>query len=241
MSSCFFACLVWSAVVSWRNISGLKIELLLPDFCFAGERDIIRCRIEDTAGRPRFFLGFEDDFAEFLPAGSFIILKAGFMASVRGCHEIRSFRVFSGYPVDLFICTCEISSDPLFAGPRPSARVPEIFNIEEGGVFDQLIAGKEGDYWMQKPYQEGEDAMLINWSISARSFTEWVLIKSVKFGLNRKLCFDFSGIDGQMFEDCLEIITGLIVRLRRQDIDAFVWGAGESGHYQWLSVVFDMP
>jgi len=241
MSSCFFACLIWGAVVSWRNISGLKVELILPDFYFSGEKDTIRCRIEDTAGRPRFFLGFEGDFAEFLPAASFIMLKSGLQDVARGCHQTNGFRVFSCYPVDLFICSCEISSSPLYVGPRPAVRVPEILNREDGGVFDRLVAGKEGDYWMQKPYQEGEDAMLINWSISARSFTEWVLIKSVDFGLNRKLCFDVSEIDGQMFEDCLEVIAGLLVRLRQHDIDAFVWGRGETGAYQWLSVVFDMP
>jgi hypothetical protein len=241
MSSCFFAGLLWSAVVSWRNINGLKIELILPDFCFAGQKDTIRCRIEDTAGRPRFFLGFEDDFAGFLPAGSFIMLKAGLQAAVRGCHKVNGFRVFSGYPVDLFVSTCEIDSGSLFVGPRPSASLPAIFNREDGGALDHLTAGKEGDYWMQKPYHEGEDATLINWSISARSFTEWVLIKAVNFGFNKKLCFDFSGIDGQVFEDCLEVVAGLVVRLRQQDIDAFVWARGRSGNYQWISIVFDMP
>ncbi|NLF96048.1 MAG: hypothetical protein GX569_04855 [Candidatus Riflebacteria bacterium] len=241
MSSCFFACLVWSAVVSWRNISGLDIELLLPEFYFAGQKDSIRCRIQDSAGRPRFFLGFEDDFAEFLPAGSFIMLKTDLSAELRGCHKISGFRVFSGYPVDLFICTCEISAVPLNIGPRPSARVPEVFNREDGGALDQLAAGKEGDYWMQKPYHEGEDAMLINWSISARSSTEWVLIKTVSYGLSKRLCFDLSGLDGQGFEDCLEIVAGLVLRLRQHDIDAFVWAQGKTGAYQWLSVVFDMP
>jgi len=241
MSSCFFACLLWSAVVSWRNVSGLSLEILLPDFYFAGQKDTIRCRIQDIAGRPRFFLGFETDFAEFLPAGSFIMLKADLEASSRGYHKISGFKVFSGYPVDLFVCTCEISAGSLHVGPRPSVHVPEIFNREEGGVLDKLAAGKEGDYWMQKPYQEGEDAMLINWSISARSFTEWVLIKAVNFGFNRKLCFDLSDLDGQVFEDCLEMVAGLIIRLRQHDIDAFVWGRGETGNYQWLSVMFDMP
>ena len=241
MSSSFFASLLWGAFISWRNISGLKVELMLPDFYFAGQKDTIRCRIEDTAGRPHFFLGFEDDFAEFLPGHSFIMLKSDLIAGVRGNHKVVGFRVFSSYPVDLFICACEIVPTSLFVGPRPSSRVPEVFNREDGGVFDQLLAGKEGDYWMQKPYQEGEDAMLINWSISARSFTEWVLIKAVNFGLNKRLCFDLSGLDGQVFEDCLEIVAGLILRLRQHDIDAFVWARGNSGNYQWLSVVFDMP
>lgn len=241
MSSCFFSCLLWGAFASWRNISGLKIELIFPDYYFAGEQDAIRCRIEDVAGRPRFFLGFEEDFAELLPAGQFIMLKADLQTSQRGCYRVNGFRVFSSYPVDLFISTCELASSELLVGPKLSSRTPEVFNREEGGVIDQLTSGKEGDYWMQKPYQEGEDATLINWSISARSFTEWVLIKSVKYGLNRRLCFDFSGVDAEMFENCLEVVAGLVIRLRRHDIDAFVWGKGETGSYQWLSVISDLP
>jgi len=241
MSSCFFSCLLWSAVVSWRNISGLKIELLLPDFYFAGQRDTIRCRIEDLAGRPRFFLGFENDFAEFLPAGNFLMLKAEFEAIQRGNCKVSGFKVFSGYPVDLFICYCEISSADYFVGPKPAAQISEVFNRETGGAIARLLSGKEGDYWMQKPYQEGEDASLINWRISASSLTEWVLIRSVNFGLNRKLCFDFSGLSGQVFEDCLEVVAGLIIWLRKHDIDAFVWAMGKTGCYQWLSVVFDLP
>ncbi|EKD84381.1 MAG: protein of unknown function DUF58, partial [uncultured bacterium] len=228
-------------VISWRNISGLKIELLLPDYYFAGQKDIIRCRIEDLVGRPRFFLGFEDDFAEFLPAGNFLMLKSVLQTSQRGSYKISGFKVFSGYPVDLFICTCEVLPVDFQVGPRPAARIPEVFNREEGGAVDQLVSGKEGDYWMQKPYQDGEDAMLINWSISARSLTEWVLIKSVKFGLNKKLCFDFGGIEGQMFEDCLEVAAGLIMRLRQHDIDGFVWAAEKEGGYCWQSVMFDLP
>ena len=241
MSSCFFACLIWSAVISWRNISGLKIELLLPDYYFAGQKDIIRCRIEDLVGRPRFFLGFEDDFAEFLPASNFLMLKSVLQTSQRGSYKVSGFKVFSSYPVDLFICTCEVLPIDFQVGPRPAARIPEVFNREEGGAVDQLVSGKEGDYWMQKPYQDGEDAMLINWSISARSLTEWVLIKSVKFGLNKKLCFDFDGIEGQMFEDCLEVAAGLIMRLRQHDIDGFVWAAENEGGYCWQSVMFDLP
>ncbi|PKL45753.1 MAG: hypothetical protein CVV41_01765 [Candidatus Riflebacteria bacterium HGW-Riflebacteria-1] len=241
MSSCFFACLTWSGVISWRNLSGLKIELLLPDYYFAGQQDAIRCRIEDLAGRPRFFIGFEQDFAEFLPAGNFLMLKSDLQASQRGSHKISGFKVFSVYPVDLFICTCEILPVDFQVGPRPAFRIPEVLSREEGGAVDQLLSGKEGDYWMQKPYQEGEDASLINWSMSARSLTEWVLVKSVKFGMNKKLCFDFAGIEGQMFEDCLEIAAGLILRLRQHDIDGFVWAFEEQGGYCWQSVIFDLP
>ena len=241
MSSCFFACLLWSAVISWRNISGLKIDLLLPDFYFAGQRDTIQCRIEDLAGRPRFFLGFEKDFVEFLPAGNFLMLKADFEAVQRGSYNVNRFRVFSGYPVDLFISSCEISPLDFFVGPRPAAHIPEVFNREAGGAIDRLLSGKEGDYWMQKPYQEGEDAALINWSISASSLSEWVLIRSVSSGLNKKLCFDFGGLSGQTFEDCLGVVAGLVIWLRQHDIDAFVWAKGKEGCYQWLSVIFDLP
>lgn len=241
MSSCFFATLLWSGFVSWRNITGLKIEMLLPAFYFAGQPGTIRCRVTDTKGRPRFFLGFENDFVNFLPANGSVSLKTSLEAAKRGHYQLAGFNLFSFYPVDLFICTCEIEAKSFFVGPKPSRYIPEVFNREEGGAIDSLVSGKEGDYWMQKPYLDGEDAKLINWGISARSFTEWVLVKAVKQGQNKKMCFDFSGISGQVFEDCLEIVAGLIVKLRQHDIDAFVWAQVAEGDCRWLSVSLDLP
>jgi len=236
MSSCFFACLVMAGISSLRNLSGLKVELQVPEFCFAGNPCLLRCRIEEIAGRPHHSLSFEDDFQAFLPAGSMVILKTSFAVGARGQYLIKDMRVLSCYPVDLFVTRIEIPVDALPVGPELARNVPEPLAKDPTGSQQRQVAGKEGDYWMQSLYHEGSDATMINWKISARSTHEWVLIRSVNFGAPRRLCFNFSGLDQARFEKGLQIVAGLIVGLRDARSDALVWADSFRKGYTWLSV-----
>lgn len=240
MSSCFFACLLWAGISSLRNLSGLKIEMIYPQFCFAGQENSIRCRVEDRDGRSHHYLGFEDDVVAYLPPLGMIILKTTFQVSRRGQYLVKEFRLFSCYPVDLFLTWLEMPTDALVAGPEPSSQVPEILTNDIGGVLQRQVSGKEGDYWMQKHYQEGDDASQINWSISARSLSEWVLIRSINFGVSRKICFDFSGLDGEVFEGCLKIVAALLIKLRMHETDIQIWADASRRGYAWLSLQHDM-
>lgn len=240
MSSCFLACLLWAGTSSLRNLSGLKIELQFPEFCFAGQENTLRCRVEDLVGRSRFYLGFEDDFVPRLAANEMVILKTSFSVPRRGKYLVKEFKLFSCYPVDLFLTCIEAPVDALMVGPEPSRNIPEIFARNVGGVLQRQVSGKEGDYWMQKHYQDGDDASMINWGISAHSFYEWVLIKSVDFGANRKICFDFSGLDRDLFESSLRVVAGLLVKLRNGGADVLIWADASQRGYSWLSINHDM-
>ncbi len=236
MSSCFFACLVMAGISSLRNLSGLKVELQVPEFCFAGSPCLLRCRIEEVAGRPHHSLAFEDDFQAFLPAGSMVILKTSFTVESRGQYLVKNMKVFSCYPVDLFITRVEIPVNALPVGPEPARNVPEPLAKDLAGSRQRQVSGKEGDYWMQSLYHDGSDAAMINWNISARSTHEWVLIRSINFGAPRRLLFNFSGLDQTGFEKGLQMVAGLIVRLRDTRSDALVWANSFRKGYTWLSV-----
>ncbi len=236
MSSCFFACLVLAGISSLRNLSGLNVELQVPEFCFAGHPCMLRCRIEETAGRPHHSLAFEDDFLAFLPAGSMAILKTSFAVGSRGQYLIKNMKVFSCYPVDLFITRVEIPVDALPVGPEPARNAPEPLAKDHTGSQQRQASGKEGDYWMQSLYNEGSDAAMINWNISARSTHEWILIRSVNFGAPRRLLFNFSGLDQAGFEKSLQIVAGIIVRLRDTHSDVLVWANSFRKGYTWLSI-----
>ena len=236
MSSSFFACLVMAGISSLRNLSGLKVELQVPEFCFAGQPCLLRCRIEEIAGRPHHSLAFEDDFQAFLAAGSMVILKTTFSAGSRGQYLVKNMKVLSCYPVDLFVTRVEIPVDALPVGPEPAGNVPEPLAKDPTGSQQRQVSGKEGDYWMQSIYHEGSDASMINWKISARSTNEWVLIRSVNFGAPRRLLFNFSGLDPAGFEKSLQIVAGLIVGLREARSDAFVWADSSRKGYTWLSI-----
>lgn len=241
MSSCFFACLVMAGISSLRNLSGLNVELQVPEFCFAGHPCLLRCRVEEIAGRPHHSLAFEDDFLAVLPVGSMAILKTSFSVESRGQYLVKNMKVFSCYPVDLFITRIEIPVDALPVGPEPARNFPEPLAKDIAGSQQRQVSGKEGDYWMQSLYNEGSDAAMINWNISARSTHEWVLIRSISFGAPRRLIFNFSGLDQSGFEKGLQIIAGLIVRLRDARSDALVWADSFRRGYAWLSVNDDFP
>ncbi len=241
MSSCFFSCLIVSGIVSLRNLAGLKVDLLLPDYCFAGEDTILRCRIEDRLGRVHRCLGFEEDYLAFLEPGSMAILKTSFRVPARGQFLVKQFRLFSCYPVDIFLTSLELPSDAVAVGPLPAMLIPELLARDTGGSIQKQSNGKEGDYWMQSHYQEGEDASLINWKISARSFHEWVLVRSVNLGNTNRLFFDFSGLSAERFETSLQIVAGLLIKMRNQPNETFVWANSFRRGYMWLSLQHDMP
>lgn len=241
MSSCFFSCLIMSGISSLRNLAGLKVDLQLPEFCFAGQEYILRCRVEDRLGRYHHCIAFEDDFVPVLPPGGMVILKTTIFVPCRGQFLVKQFRLFSCYPVDIFLTYIEMPADAFPAGPSPAKIFPEMLLKETGGHIQKQSAGKEGDYWMQSHYREGDDASMINWKISARSFHEWVLVKSISLGTSNRLYFDFSGLHPEAFEKCLQIIAGLLVKMRNQPGEVFVWGNSFRRGYSWLSLQHDMP
>lgn len=93
---------------------------------------------------------------------------------------------------------------------------------DSDGHLQRQSAGKEGDYWMQSHYCDGDDASLINWKVSARSFHEWVLVKSVRAAV----------VFISILPDChpkhskksLQIIAGLLIQMCRLNLTRFISG-----------------
>lgn len=241
LSSCFMTCIIWTGTMSFRNISDLQTKLILPDSCFVGQTLTIRCRIEGGADKSRYYLGFEDDFLTVLRPGERAFLRAEFTPERRGTYSLKNFRIFSSYPADLFLTCIEIVPTLIKVAPAPVTFKHEPLLSSSAGWAEQQQAGKEGDYWMQVPYQEGNDASQISWGISARSMHEWVVIRSTRRGICRRLYCDFSGSNGEDFEKSLQIVSGLIWQLRCKNVDTFIWGEIPVRGYQWLSVKADLP
>ncbi len=240
VSSCFFAGLLLSLFFSWRNLSELTVELLPPDFCFAGQRSFLRCRVIDRSGRARYSLAFGDDYSATLPAGAMVVLKAAFTTAQRGRYHTSQLKLFSCYPVDLFFTRVEIPDAWVAVGPTPDFSRARADSADTEGAVQKQVSGKEGDYWMQSHYREGDDSSLINWKISARSTQEWVLVKSINAGSSRRLYFDLAPLSSEQLELCLRRIMGLLLHLRNLHTEVYVWAAGPEKSYSWLSVKSDM-
>jgi hypothetical protein len=236
MSSCFIAAIAFFSWIAYANLSGIALNVEISEAPIAGDEIVVKCYLKEMRDTDHFSLAFERDFCNILPAGDSIMLKATVKCSARGIYQLKEFQVFSFYPFSLCLVSMLVPEQEIFVGPFPAANIPELIDQEIGGAIQKYQAGKEGEYWMQKHYEPGEDASLINWTISARSNEEWVLTRAINFGLPEKLFFDFSGLEGQLFEDCLSIVMGVIYRMKNAGSSAFVWGQQRNRQYGWLTV-----
>ena len=236
MSSCFIAAVLFFTWLAYLNVVGIEARFELPETTLADEDSEIKCLIRDYRNTEHFCLAFEGDFCRALRANDSTTMKTMIRPRARGKHRLANFCVFSFYPLGLCSAAIFLPEQELFVGPRPAQNIPEVIDQEIGGAIQKYQSGKEGEYWMQKQYEPGEDASLINWTISARSDTEWVLTRALNYGFPEKLYFDFSGLEGQIFEDCLEIVMGLILRLKKAGSSGFIWAEQKTGEYGWLTV-----
>lgn len=236
MSSCFIAAVAFFSWVAYTNLSGLQLKVELPEAVIANSKVVLRCFVSEKRNTDHFNLAFEKDFCSIIEPGDSIMLKTQFSAGERGIYQLSDFCIFSLYPFGLCLVTLFLPEQDVFVGPKPAKNVPELIEQEIGGAIQKFQSSKEGEYWMQKHYEPGEDASLINWNISARSNEEWVLTRAMNYGLPEKLFFDFAGLEGQLFEDCLEIVMSVIQRLKNAGSNAFIWAASNDGRYGWLTI-----
>jgi len=240
MSSCFMTCIVGAAFLSLRNLAGISAEISIPEFGFVGETAVLRCTIKEKSSRTRYFIGFENDFSCSLPSDGSLILVSKILPEKRGLMKIGRLRVFSFFPADLFITYIDLSPCEIVIGPKPVMPPSAAETGSVSGLFEKHQPGKEGDYWMQTLYCDGQDASMINWSISARSNHEWVLLKSIRFGIPGRLFFDLGKVNERSFEEKLRQITGFVLNLKVKNISAFVWSWDGTDGFKWLEVASDL-
>ncbi len=236
MSSCFLSVVILIAALAFRNISGLQAMLELPEVVSAGAESTIKCRVTEKGGREHLLLGFGNDLLGQIAPNETVILKASLQPVLRGKLILSEYSVFSFFPCGFFSVSLILPDVEVWVGPKIGVVPGQLIDREIGGAIQKFQAGKEGEYWMQKHYSPGEDAGLINWTISARSDDEWVLMKTQNYGFPEKLVFDLSGLEEEVFEDCLELIMGILHRLKNAGSHAFVWAEKNNGDYGWLSI-----
>lgn len=239
MSSCFVTCFFGAAALSLRNLAGIHAEITVDEHGFVGEKINVRCVLTETSGRNRFFLGFESDFTCFLPANESLILVSGILPEKRGLLQIDGLKVFSFYPADLFVTYIALPAIEVIVGPKLLNSEVTAGSNSLSGLLERHQPGKEGDYWMQTLYADGQDASMINWAISARSNHEWVLLRSVRYGIPEKLFFDLGKVSEDFFEDSLRLIAGFLLGMRQKNRSALVWAWDGKDGFTWVELSSD--
>jgi hypothetical protein len=236
MSSCFLAILSVGIVVAYRNLSSLSLELKGRETGFVGEQIHLNCHLTPTLDRFHCLLGFGNEAVEKLAPGETVILKRKFTPKSRGAYRVTGLEVYSFFPLGLYRSCLLLPNFCGWAAPVPSDYSHRLEERFKGLNSDRSYEGREGDYWMQKPYGYGEDASLINWQMSARSDKEWVLLKNIPTGCPEKVRFSFEGLDKEKFEASLGIISRWIVDNLKNSSRIYIWAPNDNGEFLWQDI-----
>ncbi len=225
-----------SALMAFRNLSGLRVEVGPPPEGFAGSSLRLKLRLVETTGANRYDISVLGWFIPALTPFQSIFVEGSLACDRRGKFQLPPLRCKSLFPFGMFETTLGI--EPGFCWFFPSPREGRLADSErETGSLKGDSPATDGDFWMQRAYITGEDARNINWQTSSRSETEWVTTRSYPRQEPLAFWLDTCGRDGRSAEEFLQLACGFIVSLHQNQTSAFAWLPGkESGEGTWLSL-----
>ena len=235
MSSCFFSLLFVAFVLAKRNLHGLAVELDVPSPVFVGENLVIRAKLEDVFFRSHSLIGIGDKYFRSIGIKQNFCLRFNKLAEKRGKFILKDFEIFSFFPINIFYISANLPVKNFWVAPAPAKVHSEKLLGGIGSGIELNSHDKEGDYWMQKQYSPGEDASLINWSLSAKSNFEWVLVKKLQRGISCNVRFSLEALPLEDFEKALQLITAWVLLAFETQSDCWVW-ASDGQQYRWFEV-----
>jgi len=166
--------LLINVLYSYRNLSGLKIELLGPGVCFAGQSCPVSLRASGEGGRESIYVGWKGvDLALLnLYASNSIELKIAYPAPRRGRLQPPRLDVLTRYPAGLVVSWAYARLDIqaiVFPQPRLMGEdgLPGV--ADEGAEQGREIAFGVNDFSGLNHYQQGDSPRRIHWAKYAQT------------------------------------------------------------------------
>lgn len=175
---CFWlgSLLVINILYTFRNLHGLKIELMGAEPCFAGQNSLVTLRASSIRPSESIYIGWEGvDLALFaLPGGHSREVVLSYPALKRGRLHPPRLKVFTRYPSGLTVAWGYANLDiNVIAYPAPR-ELEAAASVQHGGedADDGLeIAGGVNDFSGLRAYQHGDRLRHIHWPTYARTGT----------------------------------------------------------------------
>jgi len=160
-----------------RNLLGLQVRVLPVAPAFAGDAQVLRLRLEETAGRPREALRLQQGQREGSPvhveAGGTTTIEVALEPRPRGRHGLARQRLFSGHPLGLLVAWTWLTLDTeVLVYPRPIAAgspLPMAPASTTDGTVTAPAAVPEPDLDGIRAYRPGDAPNRIVWKAVARS------------------------------------------------------------------------
>ena len=180
VSSCVFSGLFLALVEALYSKNTISVELNYPKLVEVGENAEIICKITNRRKISSYFFRFENSYIEKLSPSANGYLRTSIPLKKTGRYAFKGLSIYQPGVLGIFYIKTilpefSISSvDKLTSGGYPAERFLGKASYNDICHSD----GREGDFWSQELYQDGDDSSKINWTVSARSLDEWVIVRT---------------------------------------------------------------
>jgi len=166
--------LVINILYTFRNLSGLQLELMGAEPCFAGQNCLVTLRATSLSPCDSIYIGWKGvDLCLFgLQATNTLDLEVSYPAPERGRLKPPRLDVFTRYPTGLSLAWGYANMDiNAIVYPAPLELPSTLRTAHSGQVADDGpgIEGGVNDFTGMRAYQAGESFRRIHWAKFART------------------------------------------------------------------------
>lgn len=176
--------LVINVLYSYRNLSGLQLELLGSEPCFAGQQCLVSLRASGKGDKESIYVGWKDIDLAMLDlavvdedvtdasAISTMEMQIAYPAPDRGRLQPPRLDIFTHYPAGLVVSWAYAHLD-IQAIVYPHPQLMDENHIKGRGTEiaedGRELAGGVSDFSGMRPYQEGDSPRRIHWAKYAQT------------------------------------------------------------------------
>lgn len=173
---CFWlaSLLVINILYTFRNLSGLKLELRGTEPCFAGQNCLVRLSASSERDKEAIYVGWKtQDLAMIdLTSANSCELKISYPALKRGYFRPPKLDIFTRYPTGLTVAWAYARLDiKVIVYPKPEL-IDTDTQIKPGGEEAEdghKLVGGVNDFAGMQPYQAGDRLHRVHWAKYAQT------------------------------------------------------------------------
>lgn len=177
--SCIFTTLFFSLVETIVSKITLNAELSFPEVICTGQEAEIICKILPNNSFNQYHLRFENSYLEHVKRNNSGYLKNNILLEKAGKYTFKNFSVIKLGMLGIFYNQLVFPEFMIYAVDNFNSNGFGIATTNKGpNELIQRNSSRNGEFWSQELYHEGEDTSKINWIVSARSMNEWIIVRS---------------------------------------------------------------
>lgn len=166
-SLCFFmmALIVSAILLTFHNLTQLKIDLLPPAPVFAGEPITLPIRLQSSRIREHLQLQFDGMPAQYLSTErGDTQTQVQAPAMPRGCHLLPRLKLASSYPLGIINCwTFLYAADMVWVYPQLVVCDIQSCNAGSGHLLGSAAVSGSEEFFSLKAYRPGDSLVRVAW------------------------------------------------------------------------------